>query len=126
MAGKLVMQHKCERCGRVWYADPEDTKLELAVALQLKFVLGASVKIEAAWSELCGGCRATVQNLVQGIARDLKHQSSEKPRRRAKKAAGGPEAPSSSTVVPVVPVGRVGTAAPSQSIAAASPGAKHG
>jgi hypothetical protein len=124
MAGKMVMQHECDRCARVWYADPSDTKLELGVALQMKFVLG-DLKADVSWSELCDSCRKTVRNMVASLAKDLKHQSPQRARRGAKKVAGGPEAPSPS-IAPSATEGRVGTAAPVRSTAAVSPAGSRG
>lgn len=114
MAGKLVMQFCCDRCGRDWYDAPESEK-QHRVLLQLRFIQSveaggaADPEQNLKWEQLCGGCRKTVNNLVQALTKDLKHKSPSSPRRGAKENGGGPEAPHHSTPVAVPQAGHAST-----------------
>jgi hypothetical protein len=84
MPKKEVVEFECDRCGRKWYADPQEQ--EHTPSLQLRLVdPGGEVIEEARYEVLCDSCASTVLNYVGSITKELKKQS---PKRGAKEEEG--------------------------------------
>ena len=105
MPKQAVYKYECDRCGRVWYPEMKEGE-EAPRTRKLKLLLTGKddeKMIDVTYDILCESCEKTVQNYVEGVAKDLKNKS---PKRGAKKKDGGAEAP------PTQPVSQADPPAP--------------
>lgn len=106
MAGKMVIEHKCQRCTRVWYDEPKPEGAA-PFKLAIKLVGPGATPVDVTWDDLCETCTGVANTLVGQLTKPLRHQA---PRRGAKKP-GGAVAPPAPTKPAVVPAERIGARA---------------
>ncbi len=84
MARKQVVEVQCDRCARVEHRVDQGTKHE--TTLYVSFVKTDSSHLEAAFEDLCGPCRETVEGHLMAATKKIDGQSPD----RKKKAGDDP------------------------------------